>query len=72
MEKYQKFALQQYAMGLADQYTTMMSFLEEIKYLLRIQNRQEEAELINDAILRVKRASEVFECNPVQSPDEKV
>lgn len=72
MEKYQKFALQQYAMGLADQYTTMMSFLEEIKYLLRIQNRQEEAELINDAILRVKRASEVFECEPVQSSEEKV
>ena len=70
MDKYQKFALKQYAMGLADQYTTVVGFLEEIKYLLRIQNRQEEAELIADAILRVKRANDILECNPVQSSDE--
>lgn len=70
MDKY-KIRLGQ-AMGLADQYDAAMEFLGEIKYFLRIQDRQEEAELIADAILRIKRASEVFERNPVQSSTEEL
>lgn len=72
MNEDQKFSLKQYGMGLASQYMAAIASLEEIKYLLRIQNRQEEANLILDAILNVKRASEVFECEPVQSSEEKV
>lgn len=60
----------QYGMSLANSYVMAIGFLEEIKYMLRIQNRQEEADILTDAILRVKQAQEVFECNPVQSSEE--
>lgn len=70
MDKDQKFAIMQYGMSLANSYAMAIGSLEEIKYMLRIQNRQEEADILHDAILRVKLASEVFECNPVQSSEE--
>lgn len=70
VDKDQKFATMQYGMSLASSYTMALDSLEKIKYMLRIQNRQEEALLITDAINHIKRANEVFECSPVQSSEE--
>jgi hypothetical protein len=69
MDKYHM--MRPYAMGLSDQYEEAIKLLENIKYMLRIQNRQEEADLIADAVQRIHQASELFEVCPVQSPAEK-
>lgn len=70
VDKDQKFAIMQYGMSLASSYTMVLDSLEKIKYMLRIQNRQEEAALITAAINHIKSANEVFECSPVQSSEE--
>jgi hypothetical protein len=56
MDKYQKSLL----VNMSDKYSNIVSALYDALYLLRVQGRHSEAELVLAAVERVKAASEVL------------
>lgn len=56
MDEYQKSLL----LNLSNNYSNIVSMLHDVLYLLRVQGRHKEAELIVSAIEKVKAASEVL------------
>ena len=56
MDNYQKSLL----LNMSDKYSNIVSRLHDALYLLRVQGRHKEAELIVSAIEKVKAASEVL------------
>ena len=56
MDEYQKSLL----LTLSNNYSNIVSMLHDVLYLLRVQGRHKEAELIVSAIEKVKAASEVL------------
>jgi hypothetical protein len=56
MDKYQKSLL----LNMSNEYSNIVEKLHDVLYLLRVQGRHREADLIVSAIEKVKAASEVL------------